>query len=555
MDGLNASDLDLRTGKITAIPIINHYLDRMGVEEMFSSRLDGGGQITHSKCLTILLRNIILERKPVYGIGKWVSRFEPSLLGLSAEQLQHMNDDRIGRILDLLFDADRSSMLIEIAKRTVQRFGINMDEFHNDSTTITFSGDYSGADGSDKRGKASAAITLGHNKDYRPDLKQLLWTLTVSSDHSVPVHYMALDGNTPDSNTHIDTWNFLKEISGRTDFLYIADSKLCSRENMRYIDEYGGRFITILPSTRSEVSWFHEYIQEHDIEWTDAFAKKRSKGDIEFSVSESPLPSSEGFRIVWVWSSQKEELDSETRDRNIRRSVSELTDLESSLQRRRMKKERIIKKAEKAVSDIPYVRYEISEEKTETYRQSKRGRPSDETVYKKISESVYHISWSIGRELIEKDSRSDGIFPLITNCRDIDASEILARYKYQPMLEKRYEQLKTVYSVMPVLFKSITRIEGFLFLYFVAMLIQALIERDARIAMDQRSMKSIPIYSEERECFSPTSDRIMSEFHDIEVHRLVNHGNEVRSFYTEFSDLQKLIMSLLGVSEEEFRPE
>jgi hypothetical protein len=29
----------------------------------------------------------------------------------------------------------------------------------------------------------------------------------------------------------------------------------------------------------------------------------------------------------------------------------------------------------------------------------------------------------------------------------------------------------------------------------------------------------------------------------------------VRRFYTEFSDLQKLIMSLLGVSDEEFGPE
>ncbi|MHB1471734.1 MAG: IS1634 family transposase, partial [Thermoplasmataceae archaeon] len=130
----------------------------------------------------------------------------------------------------------------------------------------------------------------------------------------------------------------------------------------------------------------------------------------------------------------------------------------------------------------------------------------------------------------------------------------LARYKYQPMLEKRYEQLKSVYGVMPVLFKNITRIEGFLFLYFTAMLIQALIERDVRIAMEKRGIKSIPLYSEERECFSPTSDRILSEFHDVEVHRLMSQRNEVRRFYTEFSDLQKLIMSLLGVSEEEFRP-
>ena len=37
---------------------------------MISGRIDDGGQVTHSKCLMILLRNILLEREPVYGIGK-----------------------------------------------------------------------------------------------------------------------------------------------------------------------------------------------------------------------------------------------------------------------------------------------------------------------------------------------------------------------------------------------------------------------------------------------------------------------------------------------------
>ena len=64
------SDLDLQTEKISAIPIINRYLKRMGIEDLISGRIDGGGQVTHSKCLMILLRNIILEREPVYGIGK-----------------------------------------------------------------------------------------------------------------------------------------------------------------------------------------------------------------------------------------------------------------------------------------------------------------------------------------------------------------------------------------------------------------------------------------------------------------------------------------------------
>lgn len=366
---------------------------------------------------------------------------------------------------------------------------------------------------------------------------------------------MALDGNTQDTKTHIDTWNFLRNLSGRSDFVYVADSKLCSKGNMKYIDENHGKFITVLPATRSETLWFHEYIQDHRVDWKDVFVRRRSKGDIRFRVFDSPIPSSEGFRIVWVWSSQKEDLDSDTRDRIIRRSVSDLESIESALKRRHMKKERIVEKAEGAIKGVPYIKYEIKEEHVETFRKSGRGRPSAGSTYRRIENPVYHISWSIDRNAVERDSRSDGIFPLITNCMDTEAADVLSRYKYQPMLEKRYEQIKSVYGVMPVLFKSIARIEEFLFVYFIAMIIQSLIERDVRIAMVNLGMKSIPLYSEERECSSPTCYRIFSAFDNMQVHRLISNGKETERFYTDISDVQKLILSLLGIPEEEFRPE
>ncbi|EQD25878.1 hypothetical protein B2A_15902, partial [mine drainage metagenome] len=110
------------------------------------------------------------------------------------------------------------------------------------------------------------------------------------------------------------------------------------------------------------------------------------------------------------------------------------------------KKQRIVEKAEEAIKGVPFIRYEIREEQVETFRKSGRGRPSARSTYRKIEMPVYHMSWAMDKYAVEKDSRSDGIFPLITNCMDAEASDVLSRYKYQPMLEKRYEQLKTVYG-------------------------------------------------------------------------------------------------------------
>jgi hypothetical protein len=44
----------------------------------------------------------------------------------------------------------------------------------------------------------------------------------MSADGNIPVAFRCSDGNTSDSRTHIDTWNTLRAIVGRADFLYVG---------------------------------------------------------------------------------------------------------------------------------------------------------------------------------------------------------------------------------------------------------------------------------------------------------------------------------------------
>lgn len=82
------------------------------------------------------------------------------------------------------------------------------------------------------RGQSTLAITFGHSKDHRPDLKQLLYILTVTEDGGVPIYFTSASGNTSDDTTHQQTWDVLCQLVGRSDFLYVADCKLASTENM-----------------------------------------------------------------------------------------------------------------------------------------------------------------------------------------------------------------------------------------------------------------------------------------------------------------------------------
>jgi len=228
-----------------------------------------------------LLKNLLISREPLYGIGEWAARHAPEWLGLTPTQFPSLNDDRVGRSLDRRFDADIPSRTRAVVAHAVRAFGVNLDELHNDSTTVTFHGDYEAADHERTlRGKLRLAVTHGHNKDHRPDLKHLLYILTVSRDGAVPVHFRVENGNAIDERSHIETWKTLCELTGRRAFLYVADCKLATAENMAHIHQHGGRFLTILPRTRGEDTTFRAAVREGLVRWKHLHDKHDDEGQL-----------------------------------------------------------------------------------------------------------------------------------------------------------------------------------------------------------------------------------------------------------------------------------
>lgn len=554
--------LRLETEVVGPLPIVNHFIERLGIEDILSKDIitANAHKLDPVTCICILLRNIIMEREPLYGLRDWSGRYRPELLNINKKQIEFLNDDRVGCALEYLFDADRATLLTEVAVRAIIEFNLDTSQLHNDSTSITFSGNYSKANGDNKRGKKSLKITNGYNKDHRPDLKQLLWILTVTADGAVPIHYRACDGNTTDSPTHITTWNALRYVIGKPDFLYVADCKLCTGKNLKYIDSKGGRFITVVPRSNQEDIWFKDYIQTNKVSWIKIeppYSNIVETPEEIWKMAESPMRSSDGFRVVWAWNSGKEERDKLGRQKLMETAISRLEKLETRLcnPRTRLRSmDSIVEKADDIVNEIVgrWIEYEIHKKTNHSYKQEKRGRPGTHTKYKRVPRNEFHISWKQRVENIEYDTRSDGMFPLITNCEELSLKDILDKYKYQPKLEKRHQQLKSVYDVAPIFLKSVTRIEGFLFVYFIALLVQALIEREIRMNMKERGVKSLPIYFEGRECISPTTDKVLSHFNNIEFHRLWSGNSLVKTFNTSLSSKQKELLEMAGVPLESY---
>ena len=558
------SALTLESRFVGGLPLVNAILERLQVDRLLAAALPGGGRVSAAQALGVLLRNIVLnDRQPIYTHAEWAARVEPALLGVAEGEAALLNDDRVGRALDRLFDADRAALLTDIVLRTIREFAVALDQLHNDSTTLTLTGEYRNAQGEEVRGKPTVCITFGHNKDHRPDLQQLLFVLTVSADGAVPIHYQALDGNTSDSKTHIATWQTLCRLVGHSRFVYVADCKLCSRATLAHIDKHEGRFITVLPRNRREDTWFRTYIQTHDPPWEEAVRRphpRRRGGPADvWKVVEAAVPSREGYRIVWVWNSLMAEEDAGARQARIEQAYLGIERLQGKLQGKRCRL-RLRERVEAAVRKIlkesgaeRWVRCEIEQWQEPVYRQEKRGHPGPATRYLRKPRPRFSVAARVRDDVMAADERSDGMFPLITNDTALSLPQILAAYKFQPQLEKRHQQLKSVQHVAPVWLKNASRIEALLFVYFVALLVHALLEREVRKGMARDKLPQLPLYPEERECRAPSTERILETFAPLQRHRLRDEGRLVQTFEPELTDLQQQILALMRLPASPFR--
>lgn len=538
--------MDTKIKHVDVLPMVKHYMTELDLYELFDKYVpnDNGFEIKPAQVLCMMIMNIVVAPKPLYKVDEWLIE---SLDGKAEnmEQASKYNDDRLGRCLQALFDSDRHSIMSEASISAIKVHDLEMKRIHNDSTSVSFAGAY--------RYQSPAAIQLdfGFNKDNRPDYKQIVFGLNITEDGHVPISYQAFNGNQTDVNTHIPNWDSLRNFLSTEDFIYIADSKLCSEDNMHHIEQNNGKFITIMPKNRKEASNFHKQLQQDgEIEWQPAYSTEhsRKKGQLIVYKTYAEELSREGYHIIWVHSTSKEKQDQNTRERRISKAEENLKILSPKLNKYYLKSksqiEKAIAKACKGAGD--FVKVEIIEEKITVKVKIGPGRPGPNTKYEEQDQVSYHIQWHRDEKAIKRASKSDGIFSLITNA-SLPAAEILQIYKKQPFLEKRFYTKKSVLEVAPMFLKNNERIEAMLFLYFIALMIVSLIERNVRRQMIEKEIESLPILPARMKTKAPTWNNICFFFRNVHL-ALITKGEQIlRSTVKGVTQLHRLLLKLLKV--------
>ena len=406
--------------------------------------------------------------------------------GLTAEDL---NDDSLGRALDMLYEADITQVFFCVAFHALNVFEIEHDFVHIclDNTTFSLEGDYA-IPSEDPR---AVRIAHGYSRDHRPDLKQVVVSLICSYQSSIPVWLQALDGNRADKESFpkiIQAYVSQMQASDSSELPYfIADSALYSEKNIKSLSQV--KWITRIPGTLNEVKELYKSITPEQMQESAL----EDYSYLEVGNYYGGLPQ----RWLVVFSKAAYKRESAT----FRKKLAEKrTQAEKSL-KKLSQQEFPTQKAAKTAINVLESQWKISSmpgavklEKVFRYKRAGRPRKGDKPE---------HVGWRVVAQVVDRKEaiaealKSKGKFILGSNELDeeqLPAQMILTAYKGQAAsVERGFRFLKDpMFFASSLFLEKPERIMALLMVMGLSLLIYALAERSLRTKLAQRWMKAFP---------------------------------------------------------------
>jgi len=540
---------------VGALPLLELILHRLRLREILEEFIPPSGRQTVSSAQTLVLLavNLTLAKDPLYELAQWVDSLDLRALGYRQRPSVRFTDDRFARALDDLYTSDRTSLLTRLAVSAIKAFEVQCDAIHNDSTSVKAFGRIPG------RTRTGFELRFGHSKDHRPDLKQLVYSLSISADGAVPIHHHVYPGNRNDETTHIETWDALCRIHGSADFLYVADCKLCTHKQLAYIVDHQGKAVTVLPDNFLEARRFKDQLRARSLPkkllWRRPTPNEESTTEYFYLFEGTYQTDLGGYALYWFISSEKRQRDHHSRQEGLVAAEAALTELAPKLNAYHFKRKADILRAVQDILEKHHVEGLLSvrlDTHLPRFRQRPRGRPGQKVRYRYLYKFSYSLHWSRDAQALRREARTEGVFPLLSTDPAVPPKGVLQAWKFQPRLEKRFSQFKSVHLAAPLLFKKIRRVEANMFVFFIALLIQALLERLLRRQLVKSKAVPLKLYPEDRDAPHPTTSQLLKTFDGLSTYTITANDRPTEEYHDELTQTHRAVLSLLDMTEAQF---
>jgi transposase len=242
---------------VAHLPLILGMLRKLDVAALIDDLLPPhpDNVISTGRGVEALVLAILDGPHALYKVGARLE--ERGMLFLLQEGLEResLNDYRLGQILDALFAAHLNRVFSVLSLKALEVYAIPTPWIHQDTTTIALYGaSEGGKESSEQVAKeteppVAPRPTYGHSKAGRPDLKQVLLSLGVSGDGSLPLRLGIRDGNTSDSLENPVAIEECLALGLEGVIGIVADSKAYSQRTLGLCIEKQIGLVTLVPRT------------------------------------------------------------------------------------------------------------------------------------------------------------------------------------------------------------------------------------------------------------------------------------------------------------------
>ena len=446
-------------------------IDEIGIVEILNKRL---GIEPREKVSTgvivkaMLLNGLGFVTAPLYLFGQFFQgKATEQLLGKGIKP-EHLNDDRLGNVLDEIHEAGLSELFLEISLAAAAKFEVKRETAHLDSTSFHVDGAYASSE------PGAIEITYGYSRDHRPDLKQFMMNLICVGDGDIPVVMEIASGNQSDKARFAQLFqDFSKQWT--FDGLCVADGALYSADNITAMR--GLKWLTRVPLTISAATALVDEVVE--------LADSDIKG---YRIKES---SSEYAGVEQRWFLVESE----------QRRKSDLQQLTKKIERHRQKSQQqlhqLVQIEFACLADATTAAQNLSEQMTwhqlteleivAKNHYDKPGNPKPDAIPSRISFRVTATVVAINNSVIAAQRVRCGRFILASNVLDsavLSASDALREYKAQQGVERGFRFLKDpLFFTSSVFLKSPKRVAALGMIMALCLLVYNLGQRQLRQAL------------------------------------------------------------------------
>lgn len=490
-------------------PLVLPLLRMLGLRRVVDEEVPMQRQrhLTHGQALEALVTHIVdslgKKRVPLYHLETWMDR--SGVAFCYGVESSHFNDDRMGDALDA-FLPHAGEVLQTVSVNLLSHFEPVVGAIHHDLTSVLFTGEYEG----------SETITHGYNSQGSQE-KQINVGLDVVGSEGLVVWGQPLPGNENGIGTFPAAVEQVSRLLGGNRQLFVTDRIFATFENLWGLRQQGHHFVSPLRRQHVPAGWI-EAVPEAEFHLLKYHSQQEPQN--RYWVAERPLTLKppKGFaatelvvRALIIRSERKTRDDREGREKALQKIEGRLRQIQSYLNQRRYARREYVQQQVRAALKPPfgqYVHWEVSGE-----------------------DGQLSLRWWRDEEALAEREKLDGKYVVVTDLWDEDAETVFGWHKEQHVVESRHRNIKTDLVLRPVWLQNEKRIEAFLYLYVMALMVYSLIEVLYRRATGTRW----------------TGRKVLESFGDYCAHKICLTGEGEAWLLEEPSAQQKSLLAALGI--------